>query len=239
MPLPASVTLTTITGDVLHPVTGAASNGTVTFAFPPPPFALRTSDGHMLGNDATTVTLINGAFPAGFQLPATDGVNISPQGWAYTVTVNTDTYVGTFPASLPSNPSSVAFSALVPVVTPPTVASYVLLSDPRISVRPYAPVTLTDGPTITTDASQGTLFRVTLGGNRTLANPTNPVDGQRVLWAISQDATGSRTLALGTAFNSGAVSVTLSTAANKVDYMGAIYRSATARWDVLAFASGY
>ena len=43
-----------------------------------------------------------------------------------------------------------------------------------------AAVTLTDAATIATDASLGNLFRVTLGGNRTLGNPTNPVDGQKV-----------------------------------------------------------
>ena len=39
-------------------------------------------------------------------------------------------------------------------------------------------VTLTDGATITPDFSTSNNFTVTLGGNRTLANPTNIVAGQ-------------------------------------------------------------
>ena len=51
------------------------------------------------------------------------------------------------------------------------------------------PVTLTDAPVIATDASLSNHFRVTLGGNRVLGNPTNPTDGQKVIWEIVQDAT--------------------------------------------------
>lgn len=236
MPLPASVTQVTITGDILHPITGAPAVGTVTFSMPS---GVRTNDGHFIGTDPTVVTLVNGAFPANTKLAATDGQNVTPQGWVYTVMVSTDTYVGSFQCSLPSNQPTVAFSALVPVVTPPAVATYALLTDPRLSVRPYAPVALADGPTINTDASLGTQFAVTLGGNRTLANPTNGVDGQKVIWAITQDTAGGRTLTLGSAFDLGMLTMTLSTVANRVDYLGAVYRATAGKWDVLAFNAGY
>lgn len=80
-----------------------------------------------------------------------------------------------------------------------------------------APVTLTDGATITPDFSAGRNFTVTLAGNRTLANPTNQVAGYSGMITVTQDATGSRTLSYGTnwKFNGGAP--TLSTAANSVD----------------------
>lgn len=52
-------------------------------------------------------------------------------------------------------------------------------SHPEPVVR-FAPVTLTDGATITTDATRGDYFRVTLGGNRTLAVPADRTDGQRI-----------------------------------------------------------
>jgi hypothetical protein len=104
-----------------------------------------------------------------------------------------------------------------------------------------APVTLTDAATIATDASLGNLFRVTLGGNRTLGNPTNPTDGQRVVWEIIQDATGSRTLAYGNKFTFGTdiTSAVVSTTASKRDFLGAIYNGTTDLWYVVAFVKGY
>jgi hypothetical protein len=58
-------------------------------------------------------------------------------------------------------------------------------------------VALTDGATITPDFSAGNNFSVTLGGNRTLANPTNLTAGQHGTIVITQDGTGGRTLAFG------------------------------------------
>jgi hypothetical protein len=62
------------------------------------------------------------------------------------------------------------------------------------------PVTLTDAATITPDASVSNSFAVTLGGNRTLANPTGLKDGGTYHFLIRQDATGGRTLAFGSFF---------------------------------------
>ncbi len=102
-------------------------------------------------------------------------------------------------------------------------------------------VTLTDGATINTDASAGTHFRVTLGGNRALANPTNMVDGQRLLWEIVQDATGGRTLSFGSkfAFGTDITGATLTTTASKRDFLGGIYHASADKIFVLAFARGY
>ena len=77
--------------------------------------------------------------------------------------------------------------------------------------------TLTDAANIAWDMSNGNMADVTLGGNRTLDNPTNLVNGSAVL-IVKQDATGGRTLAFGTAYKfPGGVAPTLSTAANAVD----------------------
>ena len=100
------------------------------------------------------------------------------------------------------------------------------------------PVDLTDAATINTDAALGDHFRVTLGGNRTLANPTNPRDGQKILFEITQDATGGRTLALGSNFNLAGQTVTLSTTPSKRDYLGFVYHSAAGKWDLLAQVIG-
>lgn len=102
-------------------------------------------------------------------------------------------------------------------------------------------VALTDAATIATDASLGNIFTVTLGGNRTLGAPTNPVNGQKCIWRVRQDGTGSRTLAFNAAFRFGTsvASVVLTTSANKTDYIGAIYNSTDSTWDVVAFADSY
>ena len=102
-------------------------------------------------------------------------------------------------------------------------------------------VALTDAATIATDVSLGNVFRVTLGGNRTLGNPTNPTDGQKCVWEMIQDATGSRTITLGSAFALGTdiSAVTLTTTASKRDFMTAVYNSGTSKWYVIDFKKGY
>ena len=104
-------------------------------------------------------------------------------------------------------------------------------------------VALTDAATIATDASLGNVFTVTLGGNRTLGAPTNPANGQTCIWSITQDGTGSRTLSTasgagGFRYGTDITSLTLSTTPGVTDYMGAMYNSVAARWDVLAIVRG-
>lgn len=55
-------------------------------------------------------------------------------------------------------------------------------------------VTLTDAAAIAWDMSTGSVFKVTLGGNRTLDVPTGETEGQRGELYVIQDGTGSRTL---------------------------------------------
>lgn len=112
-----------------------------------------------------------------------------------------------------------------------------LFSVPVVSM----PVALTDATTIAIDASLGNTFRVTLGGNRTLGNPTNPVDNQRIIIEVSQDATGSRTLAYGTsyAFGSDLTSPVLTTFASKTDMLGFVYNATAAKWRLAAISRGY
>lgn len=88
---------------------------------------------------------------------------------------------------------------------------------------------LTDSATITPDLSASNNYSVTLGGNRTMANPTNIVAGQSGSIFISQDATGSRTLAWGAYWDwAGGTAPTLSTAANAVDRVDYVVRNSTA-----------
>ena len=87
---------------------------------------------------------------------------------------------------------------------------------------------LTDAATIGVDLSTGINFSVTLGGSRTLGNPTNTKVGQSGVFRISQDGTGSRTIAYGGNYKwaSGTACV-LSTAASKIDYIWYFVYSST------------
>ena len=85
---------------------------------------------------------------------------------------------------------------------------------------------LTDGATITPDFAVANNFSVTLGGNRTLANPSNLTAGQTGSIFISQDGTGSRTLAYGSQYDFiGGTAPTLSTAASAVDRIDYVVRT--------------
>ena len=85
-------------------------------------------------------------------------------------------------------------------------------------------VSLTDAATIATNDSQGNVFTVTLGGNRTLGAPTNLGSGGTYLWIVTQDGTGSRTLAYNSIFKfPGGTAPALTTAANAVDVLTCVY----------------
>jgi hypothetical protein len=87
---------------------------------------------------------------------------------------------------------------------------------------------LSDGATITPDFADSNNFSVTLGGNRTLANPSNLVAGQSGCIWITQDGTGSRTLAYDTHWDfTGGTAPTLSTAAGAVDCLVYAVQSST------------
>jgi hypothetical protein len=71
---------------------------------------------------------------------------------------------------------------------------------------------------VTLDFAANQNFVLTLTGNLTLANPTTEQVGQAGVITFIQDATGSRTLTLGTQYKTrGGSGITLSTAANAVD----------------------
>lgn len=103
------------------------------------------------------------------------------------------------------------------------------------------PVVLTDAATIAVNAALGNHFRVTLGGNRTLGNPTGALDSQMLLFELIQDGTGSRVLSLGNKYALGTdiAAVTLSTAANKRDFLGVIYNSTADLFYVVSLVKGY
>lgn len=93
--------------------------------------------------------------------------------------------------------------------------------------------------TFTIDASTGNDFDLAPVASFTLANPTNPSDGQVIRIRITQDATGGRLVTLGTVWNAGPNTITLSTGASKCDHLVAKYSSARTKWDIVGFQAGY
>lgn len=101
----------------------------------------------------------------------------------------------------------------VPATTASTVSNWLV-------AQRNPPTTLTDAATITPDFSAANNFAITLGGARTLANPTNRASGQAGQIVVVQDGTGSRTLTYGSAWKFPAgTAPTLSTAAGAVDIL--------------------
>ena len=85
----------------------------------------------------------------------------------------------------------------------------------------YGPVvSLTDATSIALDMSTGNHFAVTLGGNRTLQNPTNAVAGQVGHIYVYQDGTGSRTLSFGDSYRfAKGAAPTMTTSINSTDLL--------------------
>lgn len=263
MALPGNVSLVTVTGTFIYP-DATYPTGEVEFRVSGDPW-IKDAGADTTILPKSVLCTINGTGqivgPAGavgvggvgVKLPATDDVDLAPNGFVWDVTLK---FGGlperTYSVALPATPDTVDLADLAPV-TPvegggvqtvlsvdgvfPNGSGAVVLNAKRVK----APATLADAATIATDASLAELFRVTIAGNRTLGNPTSPTDGQVVRWEIKQDPTGGRTLALAAKFVFGTdlPSITLSTAAGLTDILAAVYNAAQDEWRVLAFAKGF
>lgn len=111
-----------------------------------------------------------------------------------------------------------------------TIAGYGLLDGAQTWTKGQRGevTTLTDAATIAVDFADSNNFAVTLGGNRTLGNPSNLVAGQSGCIWVSQDGTGSRTLSYDTFWDfSGGTAPMLSTAASAVDCLVYAVQSST------------
>lgn len=105
--------------------------------------------------------------------------------------------------------------------------------------RVPAVVPLTDAATVTPDALKGNFFRWSMAGNRTLANPANPTDGQRIAFELTASG-ADRTLTLGSAFAFGAdITAISATLSGKTDYLAAVYSASASKWRVVEYRKGY
>lgn len=112
----------------------------------------------------------------------------------------------------------------------------------KTGVKPYAPVNLTDGATPALNAALGTHFRLSAAGNRTIAVPSNPTDGQVIV--IEHFASGgARTLALNTGtggFKFGTdITALTATATGTYDYIQCVYQATADKWHVTGVIKGF
>lgn len=133
-------------------------------------------------------------------------------------------------------PAQVRTTLAVAPTADPTFTGTVTLSGRQV----VTPDTITiSGGNASIDASTGNVFDIAANANFTLANPTNPTDGQVIHLRITQDATGSRVMTLGSAWSAGPNTVTLSTTANKIDHLVAMYHAGASKWHITGFQAGF
>jgi hypothetical protein len=130
-----------------------------------------------------------------------------------------------------------AGAALTEVAAAPARAATTVEQD---ALSP-AVVALTDAPTISVDASAGNDFRVTLGASRTMGAPSNAVNGQQIIFQITQGSAGSATLTWpsGYEFSAQMPQPTLSTSPGQTDLLGFIYNAVKGTWLLAAFVYGF
>ena len=138
-----------------------------------------------------------------------------------------------------------AAATTVGAVLAEVTASPALAADAVTTVEPGAVspavVFLTDAATITVDASLGNDFRVTIAGNRTMGNPANAVNGQQIIFQVTQGSGGGFALGWGSSyeFSTGLPQPALSTVAGQTDLLGFIYNAAKGQWLMAAFVNGF
>lgn len=141
--------------------------------------------------------------------------------------------------NLTNYPAGISFSD---VANPGLPDGAVSILDSLKRASKNTAVSLPYSAALATDVSKGNTFTVLLTGNVTLSNPTNPTDGQKVVWRFTQDATGGRTVTLGAIFSYGSDVVgpfVASVGPNKIDYLEAIYNLAVNKWHVTKISRGY
>jgi hypothetical protein len=244
----ATVTLSAVDGGTDVPRSAfLEANGTVGGAHTTITMIIpNVTKGYVVNNQTTYTTTTN---VVKIKTAPGDGLTI-PQGAISQIVVDTDGSVYSTNASglglgtaasadigvCATNIADVSLADLRYVRTSAT--STIIASDLHIkqgslivgtSSRAYNPIlTLTDAASITSDFAKGNNFLVTIGGNRTLAAPSNAVAGQSGSIYIIQDGTGSRTLSYNTVWQFVSATVpTLSTGVGDVDMLVYMTRSAS------------
>jgi hypothetical protein len=140
------------------------------------------------------------------------------------------------------------FSTLVRRALPVFIIFIVCVAVLSLAPRPVAAsdnpaklyYELTDAPTIVVDWNNGALQTVVLGGNRKVTFTGGQPGGYYML-SLIQDAHGSRTVTwpANVRYPGGDVPPTLTTTANKTDYIGFVYSGRSKTYDMLSMSQGY
>ena len=162
-------------------------------------------------------------------LAGTDGstLNVGAGGTlgsaAYTASTAYEVAGAAAAAQAASQPVDSDLTAIAALTTTAYGRAFLALADAaaaRATIGTSTTQTLTDAASITWDMATSPVAKVTLGGNRTLAAPTNLVDGGTYILRVIQDGTGSRTLAYDAVFKwPGGTAPVLSTAINAIDIL--------------------
>ena len=116
--------------------------------------------------------------------------------------------------------SSVSNTGTITLPTTTTTLAGLAIAQEYTATQNFNETTLTDGATISWDASANQVTSVELGGNRTFAAPTNQVAGAVYVLTIKQDSTGSRTATFNSVFKfTGGSAPTLTTTGSKRDIL--------------------
>lgn len=169
-----------------------------------PPVAWAASTAYVIGPPASCVTYNGGSYVC--TTAHTSNASFDATKW---IMIND-----------PGN----AQSALASATNAANSASAAAATASSLSGIAPAVVTLTDAPYISWSAVIGTIFQVTLGGNRILDLPTNLIAGRSYFVRVKQDVTGSRTLAYDPIFRwTDDTAPTLSTSPYAVDVLEFVY----------------
>ena len=204
-----TLTNKTLTSPILTtPALGTPASGTLTnCTFP-------TLNQSTTGNASTATTLATARNIQGVSFDGSAAITVVTAGSGISVT-------GTAVANTGVLSVNGSTGAITNIAATNAVQSFTAAQRGTISA-------LTDGATITADFAVANNFSVTLGGNRTLANPSNQTAGQSGCIWITQDGTGSRTLAYGSQWDfTGGTAPTLSTTAAAVDCLVYAVQSST------------
>lgn len=193
----------------------------------------------------TPVSRVMSGGTVSVELVASDNTGTVPAAgfWAYLITLPGWTAPQLYLIDY-ENGATQRFDQLTPVVAQttygPAASTGAWAGGTATEYVAPAVVALTDGATISVNAAAGNDFRVTLGGNRTIANPASPADGQHLLFQLTQDSTGSRTVTWGGEYDFGSGSApTLSTAAGDTDVVAFVWNAARSKAICLGSATGF
>jgi hypothetical protein len=189
--------------------------------------AITTLESDVLGLDTSKLSVTTAASTYQTQAGMSSYLTTSAAGSTY-APLASPTFTGT--VTIPAGASISGYLATGTIGT--TVQAYDANTAKTDVTQTYTAgqrgeiTTLTDAATIAVDFADSNNFSVTLGGGRTLGNPTNQVAGQSGSLFVVQDGSGSRTLAYSSDWEfAGGTAPTLSTAASAVDRIDYIVRA--------------